>query len=112
MTEPPQKPKSRKLPPLHIAPDLKTDYVNLVRIAHTASEMVFDFAHLLPGGGPAKASSRIIMSPLGAKLFFRALTENLSKYEKTFGEIRVPGDVSLADHLFNPPDSKDHPPEK
>ena len=107
MTEPPQKPKSYKLPPLRISPDLKTDYVNLVRIAHTASEMVFDFAHLLPGGGPAKASSRIIMSPLGAKLFYRALSENISKYEKTFGEIRVPGDVSLADHLFKAPDSKD-----
>ena len=107
MSEPPHSPKSHKLPPLRISPDLKTEYVNLVRIAHTASEMVFDFAHLLPGGGPAKASSRIIMSPLGAKLFYRALSENLSKYEKTFGEIRVPGDVSLADHLFKAPDSKD-----
>jgi len=107
MPEIPQKPNNRKLPPLQISPDLKTEYVNLVRIAHTASEMVFDFAHLLPGGGPAQANSRVIMSPLGAKLFYRALSENLSKYEKTFGEIRVPGDVSLADHLFKAPDSKD-----
>jgi hypothetical protein len=107
MPETPQKPKSQKLPPLRISQELKTEYVNLVRIAHTASEMVFDFAHLLPGGGPAQASSRIIMSPLGAKLFFRALSENLTKYEKNFGEIRVPGDVSLADHLFKAPDSKD-----
>jgi len=30
-------------------PDLKTDYVNLVRIAHSPSEMVFDFAQLLAG---------------------------------------------------------------
>jgi hypothetical protein len=45
------------------------------------------------------------MSPLGAKLLERALSENISKYEKSFGEIRIPGSESLADHLFrsNPP---------
>ena len=112
MPETPQKPKGTKLPPLRISPELKTEYVNLVRIAHTASDMVFDFAHLLPGGGPAKASSRIVMSPLGAKLFSRALSENLTKYEKTFGKIRVPGDASLADHLFIPPDPTDQSSEK
>lgn len=107
MTEATNKPNKPKLPPLQITPDIRTEYVNLVRIAHTISEMVFDFAHLLPGGGPPKATSRIIMSPLGAKLFHRALTDNLSKYEKTFGEIQIPGNVSLADHLFRPPESKD-----
>ncbi len=47
------------------------------------------------------------MSPLGAKLFHRALTENLSRYEAAFGEIKFPGGSSLAENLFhsiNPPD--------
>ena len=104
-TPPPPRPQ---MPTLDFPPDLEIEYVNLVRIAHSASELVFDFAQLLPGGGPAKVSSRIVMSPLGAKLFFRALNENLSKYETAFGAINMPGDATLADHLFHHP----HPPEK
>jgi hypothetical protein len=87
--------------------NLEVEYVNLVRIAHSPSELVFDFAHLLPGISPAQVRSRIVMSPLGAKLFYRALAENLAKYEASFGEITVPGASSLADYLFRP-----SPPER
>ena len=102
MTDKPPQPSKPKLPPLEMPPDLETEYVNMVRIAHSPSELVFDFAHLLPGGGPARMTSRIVMSPLGAKLFHRALSENLAKYEAAFGEINVPGNTTLADHLFRP----------
>jgi len=34
------------------------------------------------------------------KLFFRALAENLARYEASFGEIKLPGDTSLATDLF------------
>jgi len=101
MSNPPPR-NQGQLPPLQMPPDLEIEYVNLVRIAHSPSELVFDFAHLLPGGGPAQISSRIVMSPLGAKLFQRALVENLTKYEAAFGEINVPGNSTLADHLFRP----------
>ncbi|MFN2128055.1 MAG: DUF3467 domain-containing protein [Anaerolineales bacterium] len=94
-------------PPIKIPADLKTEYVNLVRIAHSPSEMLFDFAHLLPGGGPALAKARIIMSPLAAKLFFRALAENLNKFENTYGEIKIPGNKTLADQLFKAPPSSE-----
>jgi hypothetical protein len=95
------------MPPLEIPPELAVEYVNLVRISHSPSELVFDFARMLPGSSPARVQSRIVMSPLGAKLFQRALSENLAKYESTFGEISVPGGGTLADHLFHPP----NPPE-
>jgi len=107
MSNAPADQPAKKLPPLEIPKDLQFEYVNLARIAHTPAELVFDFACLLPGGGPARVSSRIVMSPLGAKLFQRALSENLSKYEAIFGEIRIPGDTSLADHLFRPPTTPD-----
>ncbi len=42
------------------------------------------------------------MSPLSAKLLLRALTENLARYEAAFGEINVPVNTSLAEHLFRP----------
>lgn len=109
MSSAPSKPQRPKLPPMEIPPDLQIEYVNLVRIAHSPSELVFDFAHLLPGGSPARVQSRIVMSPLGAKLFHRALSENLSNYESTYGEISVPGGKTLADQLFRPPSPSDDP---
>jgi hypothetical protein len=98
---------SQPFPALEAPPDLVIEYVNLVRIAHSPSELVFDFAQILPGTTPAKISSRIIMSPLSAKLFQRALSENIARFEAAFGEIKVPGGPTLADNLFhsiNPPE--------
>lgn len=112
MSNTPSHPPGAKMPPVETPSDLAVEYANLVRIAHTPSELVFDFAHLLPGGRPAHVSSRIVMSPVAAKLFHRALTENLSKYETVFGAIDIPGDTSLASQLFRPgPPSDQQPPE-
>jgi hypothetical protein len=53
------------------------------------------------------------MSPLGAKLLHRALSENLARYESAFGEIKLPGESStLADFLFRPPAPPDAAPPK
>jgi hypothetical protein len=49
----------------------------------------------------ARVQTRIVMTPLNAKLLLNALTENLEKFEAQFGEIIVP--TQLADHLFKPP---------
>jgi hypothetical protein len=50
--------------------------------------------------------ARVLMTPLSAKLFLRALAENIARYEASFGEIAVPTNSSLAESLFRPP----HPP--
>lgn len=105
---PPNRPQAPPFPPLEVPADFPIEYANLVRIAHSPSELVFDFAQLLPGGLPPRMQSRIVMSPLGAKLFHRALSENLSRYEAAYGEINVPSGSTLADQLFHPP----QPPEK
>jgi hypothetical protein len=87
---------------------LKAVYANLVRISHSPGELVFDFAQLLPGDTNAEIINRVLMSPIGAKLFYRALGDNLQRYESVFGEIHLPGDHNLASTLF-----KDiQPPEK
>jgi hypothetical protein len=112
MSSNPPRPAAHQFPPLDVPDDLEIEYVNLVRIAHSPSELVFDFAHLLPGNPSARVRSRIVMSPLGAKLFYRALAENLAKYEATFGEINIPGDHTLADHLFKPPTPPDKSDQK
>lgn len=93
----------KKIIPLFDLPDdLESKYVNFVRISHTASEFVLDFSLLLPGVEKPKVDSRLVMSPIAAKLFLRAMTENLSRYETKFGEINLPGNHSLADDLFRP----------
>jgi hypothetical protein len=112
MTNQPPKPPVPQYPPLEIPPGLEVEYVNLVRIAHSPAELLFDFAHLVPGSPSARIRSRIVMSPLGAKLFHRALSENLAKYEAAFGEIAVPGDNTLADNLFRHGGPPDQPPQR
>ncbi|MEI6289279.1 MAG: DUF3467 domain-containing protein [Chloroflexota bacterium] len=97
MAVPPARPQTT----LEVPENIQPVYANLVRIAHSPADLVFDFAHLLPGETRAKVGARILMSPLSAKLLFRALSENLSRYEAAFGEISLPRS-SLADHLFKP----------
>ncbi len=109
---PPPRPPAPSFPPLEIPPDFPVEYVNLVRIAHSPSEIVFDFAQLLPGNSAARMQSRVVMSPLGAKLFYRALAENLSKYESAFGEINLPSGSNLADQLFRSTQPPENPPQR
>ena len=98
-------PKPSASPTLEIPPGLETVYANLARISHSPADIVFDFAHLLPADTNAVVKARVLMSPLSAKLLLRALTENLARYEAAFGDIHVPMNTSLAEHLFRP-----HPP--
>ena len=92
----------KPLPMLDLPDDLESLYVNFVRISHTASEFVFDFSLLLPGVKNPSVDSRLVMSPTAVKLFLRAMSENLSRYESQFGEITLPGKQTLADNLFRP----------
>ncbi len=101
MTTPPTPPKPTG-PTLEIPEGVEPQYVNLARIAHSPSDIVIDFAHLLPGEARAKIRSRVVMTPLSAKLLLRALTENIARYEAAFGEIHVPVNSTLADNLFRP----------
>ncbi len=94
------KPASPPRPRLVLPPNVEVVYSNVVRIAHSPAEMVFDFGRLLPGEQDALIKARVMMSPLGAKLMQRALTENLTKFEAQFGEIKIPQGKSLADDLF------------
>jgi hypothetical protein len=86
-------------------------YANLARISHSPADIVIDFAHILPGETIANIQSRIVMTPLSAKLLMRALTENLGRYEAAFGEIKVPGNSSLAENLFRPHQPPEPPKE-
>jgi hypothetical protein len=66
------------------------NYANLAIITHSSSEFVVDFVRVLPGVPKASVKSRVILAPEHAKRLLFALQENVAKYEKTFGQIRVP----------------------
>jgi hypothetical protein len=107
MSNPAARPAPQGFPPLETPADLEPVYANLVRISHSPAELVLDFARLLPGDPMARVRARLLMSPVGAKLFYRALGENLARYEAAFGEIALPGDPTLVSDLFRGA----HPPE-
>ena len=94
-------------PKIVVPEGMEPAYANLARISHSPADIVIDFALLLPGESSANIRSRIVMTPLSAKLLLRALTENIARYEAAFGEIPIPSNNSLAESLFRPP----HPPE-
>ena len=98
-------------PKINVPEGTEPVYANLARISHSPADIVIDFAHILPGENTANIQSRIVMTPLSAKLLMQALTENLGRYEAAFGEIKVPGNSSLAENLFRPPPPPEPPKE-
>jgi len=71
-------------------PTAMGQYVNMVVVQHSHSEFVLDYIFIPPGQTKAKVKSRIILSPEHAKRLLSVLRENVSLYEKRFGEIKLP----------------------
>ena len=70
--------------------DLEATYANFALITHSPSEMILDYARVMPNVPKAKVYARIVMTPMNAKLLHKALGENLSKFEDKYGEIHTP----------------------
>lgn len=64
-------------------------YSNLALIAHTDSEFILDFINMMAGTNQGKVKSRIIVTPQHAKRLAKALVENIQKFERQHGEIKV-----------------------
>ncbi|MBZ0287904.1 MAG: DUF3467 domain-containing protein [Anaerolineae bacterium] len=111
MQTPPPQPQ-RKLN-LELPANLSVVYANAVVINQTNSEIILDFLQIMPNDPRARVLSRIVMTPVNAKLFLNALGVNLEHFEKAHGVIQLPAQpVSLADQLFGglkPEDNKDEP---
>lgn len=97
----PQPPQQRQVR-LEVPNNLSAIYSNTVIISHSGSEVVMDFVQVMPNDTRARVQSRVVMTPANAKLFLRALGENLARFEERNGEIKVPPQPpSLADQLFS-----------
>lgn len=66
------------------------EYANFAIITHGSSDFVIDFARVLPGVPKAQVKSRVILAPEHAKRLLGALQENVFRYEREFGTIKIP----------------------
>ena len=64
-------------------------YANIAMITNSPTEFIIDFARIMPRTPKARVQSRIIMTPMHVKLLHKALSENIEKFEKQFGEIKL-----------------------
>lgn len=64
-------------------------YSNLAIITHSPAEFIIDFTRVMPGVPKAKVYARIITNPQHAKMLLNALRENIEKYEKKYGPIKL-----------------------
>ena len=71
-------------------------YSNLAMIGHTPNDFLIDFIFAAPGMPQAPVVSRVIMSPENAKKLMMALHDNITKYEKQFGEIQIKNNMGPA----------------
>jgi hypothetical protein len=69
------------------------EYANLAMIAHSSSEFVIDFIRLMPGLPKAKVKARIVITPEHAKRLLSALSDNIERYERSFGPVKTQGDM-------------------
>ena len=68
--------------------ELQGLYSNLMMIHHNVEEFTLNFIYIFPNGTQGKLLSSIIVSPGHAKRIWRALGENISRYEAQFGPIK------------------------
>jgi hypothetical protein len=68
--------------------ELQGVYSNLVMIHHHAEEFTLNFVYIFPNGTQGKLLSSVIVSPGHAKRIWRALGENISRFEAAYGPIK------------------------
>lgn len=78
-------------------------YSNLMMISHRKEEFVLDFLFVQPqraqqGQSVANLRARVITSPEHMKRIFKAMQENIARYEKAFGPIEEATDLPKVVH--------------
>ena len=78
-------------------------YSNLAIITHSHAEFIIDFVKLMPGTPKAKVKSRIILTPEHAKRLYKALHDNIRKFESQHGPIKEVKDGGVPPFSFGAP---------
>ena len=87
---------------IELTPDkAQGEYANFAIITHSSSEFIVDFARMLPGLPKAQVRSRVILAPEHAKRLLAALQENIVRYEREYGPIKIPNQEPRTIAPFN-----------
>jgi len=62
-------------------------YANYFKVGHNAFEFVVDFGQLYAQSKPTPLHTRIVTTPVYAKIFLGLLQESIDQYEQLFGTI-------------------------
>jgi hypothetical protein len=88
-------------------------YANVLAVWHTSHEFTLDFAAIQPTQQvqqddgtvvltvPARVTARVKVPPTLLFAIIKAINENMTQYEQSFGSIQTPG----ADEPLFPPDT-------
>ncbi len=102
-------PPGQKRVTIDIPANLQAIYANVAFISHTPAEIIFDFGQVLPRMPRGKVLSRVIMSPMHAKMLHMALGQQIAGYEQQMGKIPLPSSLSLPQQFFRfPPQEGDN----
>jgi Protein of unknown function (DUF3467) len=74
--------------------ELQGEYSNLVMVHHNLEEFTLNFIYIFPNGAQGKLLKSMIVSPGHAKRIWRALGENIARYEAQFGPIKEGADTA------------------
>lgn len=76
---------------IELTPEIaQGEYANFAIITHSSSDFILDFARVLPGVPKTQVKSRVILAPEHAKRLLAALQENIMRYEREYGQIKIP----------------------
>ncbi|MFN2545522.1 MAG: DUF3467 domain-containing protein [Actinomycetota bacterium] len=99
MTEPPQQQTEFEI---QVPPDMEAGaYANFLMVWHTGHEFTLDFAVTQPSQPgetgvkvPCRVVSRLRVPPPVMVEILQAMTDNVARYQQTFGEIHRPSGAS------------------
>ena len=74
--------------------ELQGVYSNLVMVHHHAEEFTLNFVYVFPNALQGKLLASVIVSPGHAKRIWRALGENISRFEAQYGPIKEGPDTT------------------
>ena len=87
---------------IELSPEVaQGQYANFAIITHSSSDFVIDYARILPGVPKAQVKSRVILAPEHAKRLLQALQENIVRYERAYGQIKIPNQQPRTATPFN-----------
>lgn len=102
----PNRPAGQKRVTINVPKELEATYANVAILSSTLAEIVLDFGQVLPHMPTAHIKTRVIMSPVHAKMLQMRLAQQIASYEQQNGEIKLPQTLDLASQFFkiDPPE--------